>query len=69
MVKLQGPSLFVFNNALFTDEDFENLSKLGGATKQNKVEKIGKFGLGFCSLYNMTGNHLEDFKLQSTLFI
>ena len=54
MAKLQGQSLFVFNDALFTDSDFENLSKLGGATKLNKKDKVGKFGLGFCSVYNIT---------------
>ena len=35
MAKLQGTSLFVYNNTQFTDEDFENLSKLGGATKKS----------------------------------
>ena len=69
MVKLQGPSLFVYNNALFTDEDFENLSKLGGATKQNNAEKIGKFGLGFCSLYNITGKNLRVIKIQNSKLI
>ena len=54
MAKLQGPSLLVFNDGVFTDNDFENLCKLGGATKLNEKDKIGKFGLGFCSVYNIT---------------
>lgn len=54
MVELQGPSLWVYNDAVFTDEDFENINKLAGATKVETKEKIGRFGIGFCSVYNVT---------------
>ena len=50
----QGPALWVYNDAIFTDEDFINLTKLHGATKKEKADKIGKFGLGFNSVYNLT---------------
>ena len=50
----QGPALWAYNNAAFTEKDFENLCKLGGATKELLCTKIGKFGLGFCSVYNIT---------------
>ena len=49
-----GPALVVHNNSTFTDEDFENITKLAGATKANKPLKIGKFGVGFCSVYHIT---------------
>ena len=39
---------------MFTDEDFENITKLAAATKKDKALKIGKFGIGFCSVYHMT---------------
>ena len=54
MAKCHGPALLIHNNAAFTDEDFENITKLAGATKMNKSLKIGKFGVGFCSVYHLT---------------
>ena len=54
MAKCYGPALIVHNNKVFTDEDFESITKLAGATKQNKPLKIGKFGVGFCSVYHIT---------------
>ena len=50
----QGPALCAYNNSVFSDEDFENLCELGGATKSKETDKIGQFGLGFCAVYNMT---------------
>ncbi|XP_033125957.1 sacsin-like [Anneissia japonica] len=49
-----GPALCVFNNAMFTEDDFENITKLGGQTKRQEKEKIGNFGLGFNSVYHLT---------------
>ena len=54
MAECHGPALVVHNNASFTDEDFTNIQKLAGATKQDKPLKIGKFGVGFCSVYHIT---------------
>ena len=54
MDKAHGPALVVHNNAMFTDEDFANITKLAGRTKADKPLKIGKFGVGFCSVYHIT---------------
>ena len=54
MVESHGPALVVHNNSTFSDEDFDNIQKLAGATKQEKHLKIGKFGIGFCSVYHIT---------------
>ncbi|KAK3583156.1 hypothetical protein CHS0354_027567 [Potamilus streckersoni] len=54
MAKCQGPALWAYNNSKFSPEDLKNLTKLSGATKANDTTKIGKFGLGFCSVYNLT---------------
>ena len=54
MAECHGPALIVHNNRTFTDEDFQNIQKLAGATKQDKPLKIGKFGVGFCSVYHIT---------------
>ena len=54
MSSLQGPALFVYNDALFTKEDFENIRKLGAETKKHQACKVGRFGLGFNAVYNLT---------------
>ena len=54
MKECQGPALWVYNDAEFKDEDFENITKLNGGTKEQDTEKIGKFGLGFNTVYNLT---------------
>ena len=48
------PALIVHNNSTLSDEDFRNITKLAGATKSDKPLKIGKFGVGFCSVYHIT---------------
>ena len=54
MVECQGPAILVYNDAKFTDTDFLNITKTNAHTKENDTAKIGKFGLGFCSVYNLT---------------
>ena len=63
-----NPALLFYNNAEFSEEDFENIRKIAGETKINKPLKIGKFGVGFCSVYHITdvpsfvsGEHLVVF--------
>ena len=54
MADCHGPALLVHNDAKFTQEDFRNITKLAAATKEGKPLKIGKFGVGFCSVYHIT---------------
>ena len=54
MCKSHGPALVIHNNSTFSNDDFSNILKLAGATKQSKRLKIGKFGVGFCSVYHIT---------------
>ncbi|KAJ8319970.1 hypothetical protein KUTeg_001557 [Tegillarca granosa] len=54
MAECQGPALWAYNNAMFQDSDFKNIQKLNGRTKESNKSTIGKFGLGFCSVYNLT---------------
>ncbi|XP_066271266.1 sacsin-like [Branchiostoma lanceolatum] len=49
-----GPALWAFNNATFSDEDFKNIQNLGGQTKLEALEKVGRFGVGFNSVYHVT---------------
>ena len=54
MVETQGECFWLFNNAKFTENDFENIIKLGRGHKGKKSGVIGKFGLGFNAIYNIT---------------
>ena len=40
MSNWQGPSLYVYNDAVFTDRDFENLAKIGqvGGEESSKTQ-------------------------------
>ena len=54
MKECQGSALWVYNNAEFTETDFANIQKLGGQTKKEMEEKIGRFGIGFNAVYHVT---------------
>jgi len=51
---LQGPALWTYNDAVFTEKDFESIVKLSGASKEFITDKVGRFGLGFNVVYNLT---------------
>lgn len=38
----QGPSLLVYNSAEFTDNDFNNITRLGNSEKNEDLTRIGK---------------------------
>ena len=54
MAYTYGPALLFYNNTEFTEEDFKNIRKIAGETKLNEPSKIGKYGIGFCSVYHIT---------------
>ncbi|XP_044303815.1 sacsin-like isoform X1 [Varanus komodoensis] len=54
MAACHGPALWAQNDALFSDADFLNITRLGAATKERQGNKIGRFGLGFCTVYHVT---------------
>ncbi|CAI8605288.1 unnamed protein product [Vicia faba] len=50
----QGPALLAYNNAVFSEEDFVSISKIGGSSKHGQASKTGRFGVGFNSVYHLT---------------
>ncbi|OVE69035.1 hypothetical protein CCS79_08905 [Clostridium diolis] len=48
------PSLLVYNNRSFTENDIEGIQSIGASGKSESVGKTGRFGLGFNSCYNVT---------------
>jgi len=51
----QGPALYAYNNAEFTDTDWAGLKMINDSVKKDDALKIGRFGLGFKSVFHMTG--------------
>nr|XP_043609454.1 sacsin [Erigeron canadensis] len=54
LAQWQGPALLAYNNAVFTEDDFVSISRIGGSGKQNQAWKTGRFGVGFNSVYHLT---------------
>ncbi|KAK7310408.1 hypothetical protein RJT34_07912 [Clitoria ternatea] len=54
LAQWQGPALLAYNDAVFTEDDFVSISKIGGSTKHGQASKTGRFGVGFNSVYHMT---------------
>ncbi|CAE8605766.1 unnamed protein product, partial [Polarella glacialis] len=54
MDRWQGPCLWIFNDSKFSSKDFQSICRLGVGGKREESRKIGRFGLGFNSVYNFT---------------
>ena len=55
-----GPSLYVYNNATFQDQDWKNIQHPEQSGKMDDPTKVGRFGLGFISVYHLTGKERND---------
>ena len=51
----QGPALISANDACFSEEDWVGIRKLQQSIKAKDPFKVGKFGIGFNSVYHVTG--------------
>jgi len=51
----KGPALYAYNNAKFSSEDWKGVGMLCDSIKVNDPTKVGRFGLGFKSVFHMTG--------------
>ncbi|CAI5478867.1 unnamed protein product, partial [Closterium sp. Yama58-4] len=54
LAQFQGPALLVHNDAVFSDEDFASISRVGDSGKRKQSWKTGRFGIGFNSVYHLT---------------
>lgn len=50
----QSPALLVYNDAQFTEEDFEGLCNTGEGSKKHKGHTIGQFGRGALTMFHLT---------------
>lgn len=56
---IQGPAICVYNDAEFTDNDWDGIRMIYSSVKEEDKLKVGRFGLGFKSVFHITGNHLN----------
>lgn len=52
----QGPALLSVNDAAFTEQDWKGIQSLQRSVKADDPFKVGRFGIGFNSVYHLTGN-------------
>ena len=53
--EFRGPALMCYNDAPFTEDDRESIQNLQQSGKAKNPHKVGKFGIGFNSVYHITG--------------
>ncbi|KAG8140552.1 hypothetical protein E2320_003251 [Naja naja] len=51
---LQGPALCIYNNRTFQMSDIEGIQRLGSGGKGGRWDAIGKYGLGFNTVFHLT---------------
>ena len=49
-----GPSILVYNNAIFSENDFQSLISIGNSGKKKDSDTIGRYGLGFNVSFHLT---------------
>ena len=53
--QMQGPALLAWNDAQFSEADWKGIRSMHVSVKREDPLKVGRFGLGFKSVYHMTG--------------
>ena len=66
--KFQGPSLLAYNDAVFTDKDWQSIQDMQQSVKAEDPFKVGKFGIGFNSVYHITGAVSQPFMQWQCIF-
>ena len=55
LASFQGPALLSANDAMFSEQDWEGIQNLQQSIKADDPFKVGRFGIGFNSVYHLTG--------------
>jgi sacsin len=58
LARFQGSALYCHNNATFKEDDWEGIRNLMKSNKKEDPLKIGRFGIGFNSVYHITGIYI-----------
>ncbi|BDA44284.1 probable Sacsin [Coccomyxa sp. Obi] len=54
LASFQGPALLAFNDAVFSEADFQSISSIGQSVKREQKGKTGRFGVGFNASYHLS---------------
>lgn len=65
--ELQGPAILVYNDGMMKEKDITAIQNISQSSKSEDHSKIGKFGLGFNSVYHITD--IPSFLTGNSLFI
>ena len=60
LAQFQGPALLSYNDATFQDKDWQSIQDMQQSVKAEDPFKVGKFGIGFNSVYHITGVSIEN---------
>ena len=60
--RFYGPALMSYNNAPFKKEDWDSIQSLHQSGKAKNPHKVGKFGIGFNTVYHITGKYSCSWK-------
>jgi len=52
---VKGAALYAYNDAVFSEDDWKGIRMLLQSVKQNDPHKVGYFGMGFKSVFHLTG--------------
>ena len=66
LAPVQGPALYAWNNAMFKEEDWEHYGKMEDSSKEKDALKVGRFGVGFLSVFHITGMVCFSYTLSTT---
>ena len=55
LAQCQGPALLSVNDAIFSEQDWKGIQSLQRSVKADDPFKVGRFGIGFNSVYHLTG--------------
>jgi sacsin len=55
LARFQGPALLAYNDEIFKSTDWDSITKPAQSKKLDNLTKTGRFGIGFNSVYHMTG--------------
>ena len=61
--RFHGPALISYNNGAFKENDWEGIRNLQCSEKAKNPHKVGTFGIGFNSVYHITGKLISSFIL------
>lgn len=50
-----GTALYVYNDAVFTAEDWNGIQEIARSRKRDDPLTVGRFGIGFNSVYHISG--------------